>query len=124
MQTTPFTQLAFDFPLPDSPPLEMQRLLRLADDVEAKHCFIAEVVFLAAHARAARRFNSGECSGLSDDDAYDRLHDEADREAESANAGDLVRQLEYLRRRGYDDAAVAGLLTEATEHFDDWCFCP
>lgn len=61
---------------------------------------------------AADRINDGDYpEGESWDDAYERLHDEADKEARNINNGDLESQLAYLLE-GDSEERLATLLRQ------------
>lgn len=55
-----------------------------------------ELVLDCVHRSASARFNAGEPAGLSDVEAFDAVHDDADALASQVNAGGLASQVPFL----------------------------
>lgn len=94
------------------------RLIRLSDWTQPCPFCLDEEVEEAAHHRASRRYGNDDDPTLSDDEAFDWLHDEADRESAAANAGGLPSQLEYLIQRRWTETDLVALLASSSRCAD------
>jgi hypothetical protein len=71
-------------------------LVRLAGELGATEADVDELVYDTVHRGASDAYNSGERPELSDSDAFDAVHDDADERASTTSNGGLADQITAL----------------------------
>jgi hypothetical protein len=94
------------------------RLLERAQELGLDELALDLLVYDATNEVAADRVNGGDWDDPTWDDAYERLHDEADKEASGINNNGLAAQLAYLLD-GYGETELAAMLGRAAAVADE-----